>query len=211
MKKRTISIVILVLIAVLMLGGCGGSGSGDGSKQAAEAPSAAAGNSTEKILTVCGYGGKETTYSLADLDNLGMETVKFSGRNKENNNERQVREYTGVGLKKLLEDAGYGKDGEIIKVTCSDGYAREYETDSLYGLCFFDGEKAEKGKNVEPLLAVIREGESIGNDKTYSEKDGSPLRLIYGQAEYDSDYTKDFNMQGWASYVEKIEVKKADE
>lgn len=207
MKKRNHLIAILVLITALLLGSC----SGGDKEQATKSTAADQEGGTKTILTISGYSGKETAYSQNDLEKLGTETLKFSGRNKENNNERQVREYTGVALKKLLKDAGFGKAGETIKVTCSDGYTREYEADSLYELYCFDGQKAEKGKKVEPLLAIIQDGESIGNDKTYSAKDGSPLRLVYGQTDYDSDYTKDFNMQGWASYVEKIEVSKANE
>lgn len=204
MKKLNCFFIVFLLLAA-MLTGCGGD---QGQKQT-QTTEAAEGN-TEYVLTISGSEG-EKTYTVPELEQLGLETHSYSGRNKENNNERQVREYTGISLTKLLKDAGYSAESETIKVICSDGYSREYELSSLLDLYFFDGEKAKKGEKVEPMLAVITEGESMGNDKTYKSSEGSPLRLVFGQADYDSSYTMDFNMQGWASYVEKIEVTTANE
>ena len=205
MKRKSQFIAALLLVFALLLSGCG-DGSGDSQTQAGD--KAASG---ETVLTISGYNGDEKTYTYGELEALGMVTHSYSGRNKENNNERQIREYTGVPLKTLLEDAGYGKEKETIKVVCSDGYTREYGTDSLSDLYFYDGETAEKGEPVETILAMLRDGDNMGNDTVYKTEDGSPLRLVFGQTDYDSEYTKDFNMQGWASYVEKIEVSKADE
>lgn len=81
-----------------------------------------------------------------------------------------------------------------MKVICSDGYSREYETEDLSGLYAFADEEDTEGTKVEPILAI-------------EEKDGEKIiRLVYGQEDYDSPETKDFNMQGWASWIEKIEV-----
>ncbi len=207
-RKRYGAAIALLLAMLLILGGCGGS-ENDATKGAAE-ESASSQADSSPVLTISSDKG-ETVYTLAELQALGMETHQYSGRNKEQNNERQVREYTGVLLEKLLKDAGIKTEGAILKVTCSDGYAREYEMDNLSELYFFDGEDAKKGEAVPPMLAVISEGDNMGNDKIYHKTDGSPLRLVYGQADYDSDYTKDFNMQGWACYVETIEVESSDE
>lgn len=196
MKKRYCRIAAVLAVAVLLLTGCGADG-GAGKTGYSE---------PEKvILTITGDKEKQS-YSFADLEQLGLETFSYSGRNKENNNARQIREYTGIPLEVLLKDAGYSAEGASVTIRCSDGYSREYELDSLKELYFFEDEKAETGRKVPPMLAVIGEGEPMGNEKTYHEKDGSPLRFIFGQADYDSAYAKDFNMQGWASYVEEIEV-----
>lgn len=203
MKRKLQLIAVLTLAFMLLLSGCG---SGQSEKQTGDETSQG-----EAVLTVSGYQGEDKSYTYEDLESLGIKTYSYSGRNKENNNERQVREYSGVSLKEVLEDAGYGKEGENLKVVCSDGYAREYEADSLYDLYFYDGEKAEKGEIVEPILAMMKDGDEMGNDKTYKKEDGSPLRLVFGQTDYDSEYTKDFNMQGWAAYVERIEVSQGDE
>lgn len=205
MKRKSQFIAALLLVFALLLSGCGGSQQDTQNQTGDKAASG------ETVLTISGYNGDEKTYTYGDLEAMGMDTYSYSGRNKENNNERQIREYTGVPLKTLLEDAGYGKEGETIKVICSDGYTREYGTDSLYDLYFYDGEEAEKGEPVETILAMMQDGDDMGNDNVYKTEDGSPLRLVFGQTDYDSEYTKDFNMQGWASYVEKIEVSKADE
>lgn len=204
MKKKTYLAAILLLAFVLMISGCT-----SGQKEAAKTQDSA--DTGETVLQICGYNGDEKTYTLGQLEDLGTETLSYSGRNKENNNQRQIRKYTGVPLKSVLEDAGYGKKGEKIKVICSDGYAREYEADSLYELYFYNGESAEKGEPVPAILALLQDGDDMGNKKVYKKEDGSPLRLVFGQTDYDSEYTKDFNMQGWASYVEKIEVSKIDE
>lgn len=211
-KHIKASILILTVLLTLVLAGCG-DGAQKSSGQVQEQGTSASADSGKTVLTITGYEGEEREYSLSALESLGTETLKYSGRNKENNNQRQVREYTGVKLEAVLKAAGYGKrvEGQTLKVTCSDGYTREYELESLQSLYFFDGEEATEGDPVPPMLAIIKEGDSLGNDKSYSEAAGSPLRLIYGQADYDSEYTKDFNMQGWASYVERIEVKKSNE
>lgn len=204
--KYVVKLSLLAVLMAIFFAGCGSGGTDD----AGSGQTAGSTDKTAVILTVSGTQG-EKEYSLEQLEELGMETCSYSGRNKENNNERQVREYTGVKIRTLLEDAGYGKPGETMKVICSDGYSREYELDSLYDLYFFNGEDAKKGDPVEPMLEVIQEGESMGNDKIYHADEGSPLRLVFGQTDYDSDYTMDFNMQGWASYVEKIEVSETNE
>lgn len=208
MKNKRVIIAVCMLLLAFLLAGCGGS---DESRKSSEETTAAQPDSGKVILTVSGYHGKDTTFTQSQLLKLGESTCEYSGRNKEKNNQRQIRAYTGIELNKVLKAAGYGQGKEIIKVTCSDGYTREYEVDSLYDLYTFDSDKAEKGKKIAPMLAMIKDGEPMGNGKTYKPGDGSPLRLVYGQTDYDSQYTKDFNMQGWASFVEKIEVKKANE
>lgn len=200
MKIRKLTPLILILVIILSFAACDNADSKQGEPDAST-------NSTETILTVTGYND-EATFTLGDIEKIGIDTYTFSGRNKENNNERQIRKYTGIQLKSVLEKAGYNKDDDVILITCSDGYSREYVLKELYDLYYFKDKTTEKGEVVPPVLAVMNDGEDMGNESKYNSEDGSPLRLIFGQTDYDSDYTKDFNMQGWASYVEKIEVKK---
>lgn len=204
MKKKLYLIVALILIVVFVLASCG-------SSQEETKPSVQGTSADGVILTVSGYNQGEKNYTYEDLENLGVVTYSYSGRNKENNNERQIGEHTGVLLKTLLEDAGYGKEEETVKFVCSDGYTRDYETEDLYDRYFYENENTEKGKSVQPLLELMKEGADLGNGEKYEKEDGSPLRLVFGQMDYDSEYTKDFNMQGWAAYVERIEVSQGDE
>ena len=199
MKKRYYRIAAVLAVAVLLLAGCSAEGESGGSGKALYS------EPDKEILTITGSKEKHS-YSFAQLEKLGLETFSYSGRNKENNNARQIREYTGILLEVLLKDAGYRTEGAAVIIRCSDGYSRAYELDSLKNLYFFEDEKDEKGEKVAPMLAVIGEGEPMGNAKTYHEKDGSPLRFVFGQADYDSEYAKEFNIQVWASYVEEIEV-----
>lgn len=200
MNTKKLTAFILTLVMIFSFASCGDSGS---KNENTDVPV----NDTETILTVTGYKD-ETTFSLSDLKKTGIKEYTFSGRNKENNNERQIRKYSGIELKTVLQNAGYSDDNDTILITCGDGYSREYALKDLNNLYYYKDKTTEKGELVPPILAVMDEGEDLGNDSKYDSKSGSPLRFVFGQTDYDSDYTKDFNMQGWASYVEKIEVKK---
>lgn len=161
--------------------------------------------STEKVLTVTGDNG-ESKYSEADLMDLGFETVTYSGRNKEGDNKRQIKEYTGTDLNVLLEHAGYDS-AKTITITCSDGYTRDYDMDTLNSLYAFESEEdGAPSEPVIPMLVFAHDGDKIGNDEKYSAEAGSPVRLIFGQEDFDASDSKDFNMQGWASYVQSIKV-----
>ncbi|MEG0829430.1 MAG: hypothetical protein RSD88_02225 [Anaerovoracaceae bacterium] len=199
MKKLTIMGILLIFTLALM--GCGG----DTGNKTANKMGTQPGDDTKVILTIKG-SQKEKTFTEADLVALGTQTRQYSGRNKEKNNTRQVRKYTGVDVKTLLKSVGYGEKDEIINVVCSDGFAKDYAVEDLEKLLSFKDEKEAEGEVVAPMLAIIQEGDYMGNDKEYKKADGSPLRLVYGQEDYDSEYTKDFNMQGWASYVKEIKV-----
>ena len=164
------------------------------------------------VLTVKAYDidGKKT-FTLDEYESIGKETHEYSGRNKEQNNERQIREYTGVELKKIFEAAGHKTDdNDIIRIISSDGYTTEFVLNERYGLLAYKDNQATEGTEVPPMLAIIKEGEYMGNDKEYDPKEGTPLRFVYGQADYDSDTMKDFNMQNWASYVKEIQITKPE-
>ena len=191
MKKNKIKRVMaasLCIIIALAFSACGNGDSNQSENKDSEK------EKSEAALVITGYNDDKTEFSLEDIEEMGTETYIFSGRDKKAGNERQIQEFKGVPLAEVLEAAGYGKSGETMKVICSDGYSREYETEDLSGLYAFADEEDTEGTKVEPILAI-------------EEKDGEKIiRLVYGQEDYDSPETKDFNMQGWASWIEKIEV-----
>lgn len=123
-EKRRWLAVCLCLTVALCLGACRET-SKDAAQEPEPAASQAADASETSRLIVAGYAGEDKEYALADLQGIGLKTQKYSGRNKDKNNERQVREYTGVMLDALLKDAGYEKDLQelTLKIICSDGYS----------------------------------------------------------------------------------------
>jgi len=187
-KMKKILAASLCIIIALAFSACGSGDSNQSENKGSEK------EKSEAALVITGYNDDKTEFSLEDIEKMGTETYIFSGRDKKAENERQIQEFKGVPLKEVLEAAGYGKAGEIMKVICSDGYSREYEIDDLFGLYAFADEEDTEGTTIDPILAI-------------EEKDGKKIiRLVYGQEDYDSPETKDFNMQGWASWIEKIEV-----
>jgi len=191
MKKNKIKRIMAASLCIIIALAFSACGSGDSN----ESDNNGSGKEkSEAALVITGYNDDKTEFSLEDIEEMGTETYIFSGRDKKAGNERQIQEFKGVPLAEVLEAAGYGKSGETMKVICSDGYSREYETEDLSGLYAFADEEDTEGTKVEPILAI-------------EEKDGEKIiRLVYGQEDYDSPETKDFNMQGWASWIEKIEV-----
>ena len=158
------------------------------------------------ILTVSGVDGGEISFSSADLEALGSETYTYSMRNKENNNARQFETYTGIPLTTLLTAAGWDGATDTIRISCSDGYNGKYSISEINSLYTFDSETDTSGSSVPAMLAFLSEGDSLGKGNTYSSADGAPLRLVYGQADYDCAEMKDFNTQGWGYYVCRIEI-----
>jgi len=198
MSKKIIALILCMIMAIMAVG-CGSS------ETSSEDTNNDSSGST-KVLTILKTGSdKSTEMTTDDVKKLGTVTQSYSGRNKSNNNKRIIKKYTGVDLKKLLEKAGY-KNAKVIKITASDGYTKEYEIATLYDLYAYKDEKSTKGTKVNPIIAIAKEGTQMGSNEDFDPNDGMPLQLVYGQADYDSEDTKDFNMQGWVAYVEKIEV-----
>mgnify|MGYP003814274289 CR=1 FL=1 len=200
--KKILAVMICIILA-LSAAACGSQNSKSTSSDSSSSDKS---SGTEKILVITA-AGSDTEYkmSLNDIEKTGTETCTYSGRNKTNNNERIVKEYTGVDLKKLFAKAGFD-NVKTFKVICCDGYTREYELDKLYDLYTFKDNDAKKGTKVGPMLAIVDSDDESSKDDSFDTEDGTPLRIVYGQESYDSDETKDFNMQGWASYVKKIEI-----
>ncbi len=180
-----------------------------------EKPGAAVPSNAEKkadteessALTIAGKGlASEVTFSLKEIEKIGIESYTYSFRNKENNNARQTATYSGVPLTALLEAAGWDGKSDKIRISCSDGYTGKYSIEEIDAFYAFKGENDTAGTAVPAMIAVLSEGDPLGKGKTYSAKDGAPLRLVYGQADYDCDEMKDFNTQGWGFYLCKIEI-----
>jgi|GEM_PF-1773267 len=164
-------------------------------------------NKEERALIVKGSGVTTfVTLTMDDLKNLGTNTYIYSGRNKEKANERQYFEYTGVLLEKILKSAGWDGKSDTMRLTCSDGYSGKYRISEINGYLSFVDAADETGSTVPAMLGFLNEGDSLGNDRYYDSSKGLPLRLIYGQADYDSEWAKDFNMQGWAFGISEIEI-----
>lgn len=160
------------------------------------------------VLQIKSEGSNQSMQlSLADIKAIGTTTNQYSGRSKADNNTRVIGEYTGVPLYKLFDKAGY-EDVKVFMVICSDGYTKEYEMDQLNDLYFFKNDADTKGTKVEPILAIVNNEALSSKDDGFNPADGTPLRIVFGQRNYDSKDTKDFNMQGWASFIETIVVEK---
>ncbi|NLD20053.1 MAG: molybdopterin-dependent oxidoreductase [Clostridiales bacterium] len=155
-------------------------------------------------LTIAGEGQKDAVYTADELKALGETTLTYSGRNKKVENARQFFEYTGVDLKTVLKDAGFDTKNAILKITCSDKYTVEYKVDDLYGLYAYANNESDERTEVIPMIAVVEPDA----DSEYP----APFKIVFGQADYDT-YTneeQDFNSQGWASYIQYIEISYED-
>lgn len=148
-------------------------------------------------LTIAGQGSETVVYTAEAFQEMELETHQYSGRNKTVENTRIFKTYTGIDLKTILKESGFEEDGAIIQVVCSDGYTREYVVEDLYGLYSFKDNETDDKEEVNPML-VVQEDE----DLEYP----SRFMLVYGQQDYDTNDTMDFNMQGWLSYIQYIEV-----
>lgn len=190
----------LLLICTLVI--CCFTACGDSQNQETSAADVPAYTVDEQAttLTIAGAGHDTAVYTAEELEDLGTVTLTYSGRNKKVQNARQFKTFTGVELSKVLEEAGFASDDAILKITCSDGYTREYEVDDLYELYTFESNENDNKTEIVPMIA-IQEGM---NEKGVEYP--SPFKLVYGQADYDTSESMDFNMQGWATFVQYIEV-----
>ena len=186
MKKRIV--LLLSLIMLMLFAGCG-------AKE--ELPEYEI-DPAATTLTVVTAGKDPVILTAEDVEAMGVMTNDYSGRNKTVKNARVFSTYKGVDLRTFLEEAGFKSKDAIIKVVCGDGYTREYEVDDLYGLYSFESNNNNDCKEVNPMIA-FKERED-GDDYP------SPFKLVYGQKDYDTNDTQDFNMQGWATYIQYIEV-----
>lgn len=176
------------------------SSSGSSSRRSGGSSSIDDSEDDSPYLTVSGSKVAETVkFSLNEMKNMDLQTIIYTGRNKQYNNERQTIKIKGVALADILDEAGMKSGATTLKVICSDGYIKVYDLQSLLedAYSYADSESGE----LVPTVVAIKEGGSY-----YDAGEGNPFRLVMGQADYDSDETKDFNMQNWAKYLEEIVI-----
>lgn len=149
-------------------------------------------------LTVAGTGAETIVYTAEDLAKLGTVTYSYSGRNKQVENARQFFEFTGVELSKVLKASGFDIEDVNIKVVCGDNYTREYSVEDLYELYTYEDNETDNKEEVLPMIAILEPSD----EAEYP----SPFKLIYGQEDWDTLSAQDFNMQGWATYIQYIEI-----
>ena len=149
--------------------------------------------SGEAYITVNGSGLNNTIYlTYADLNSMDKVKITYTGRNKENNNKRQYLNYTGVNLATILNAAGWNGTGKTMKVICSDGYTKKYElSEIMEEYVSFVDDSDTQGYWVPAIVALL---------------DEDTFRLVFGQEATDTDTTMSFNMQGWANYLQSIEI-----
>ncbi len=205
---RSILVAAVILVMAAAVAGCGDKAdSTGGSSGKPETTYTVDKDATTLTVT---DGSKEKVYTEEDVEKLGTETHTYSGRNKSVKNARFFNEFTGVDLKKLIEDAGFDPEGAVIKVICSDNFTKEYYVDSLYGLYAFRDNDSDDKTEVPAMIAIIdteKVDENTGS-KSDKKKYPAPFRLVTGQADWDT-YTndsQDYNVQNWASYIQYIEV-----
>lgn len=151
-------------------------------------------------LTIMGTNHETVVFDAADLENMGTITVTYSGRNKVVQNARQFESFTGVPLDTVFNEAGFSVENATMKVICSDGYTREYDVEDLFGLYAFADNESDDKTEVVPIIAIV--------DASENSEYPAPFRLVYGQEDYDTytNETQDYNTQGWASYIQCIQV-----
>jgi DMSO/TMAO reductase YedYZ molybdopterin-dependent catalytic subunit len=151
-------------------------------------------------LTISGSQVAEPVkLSLNDMQDMGLQTFTFTGRNKLYDNARQTFEITGVTLADLLAAAGASSDATSLKVICSDGYVKVYDLQRLLADAY-SYSYSDEGELVPAVIAIQENG------AYYDGGEGNPFRLIMGQADWDNDETKDFNMQNWAKNLKEIVI-----
>lgn len=152
--------------------------------------------------------GEEVVISEGDIRKMATESYTYSFRNKEKDNARQFTTFIGVPITTLLAEGGWDNSSDVMRIICSDGYSNRYKISEINNLYTYQDGSEKPGEKVPAILAVLEEGSYMGNGLYYHYSEGSPFRLIYGQEDYDSDFTKDFNMQGWGYYVSELAIEK---
>lgn len=144
------------------------------------------------ILTVS-YGNENYTYTLSQLKKID----DFSGKGSYKTSYgiiKDMQNYTGVRMTKLLENIGTAGDHEI-EVISKDGYSMNYTFDEINGnVTVYDSSGNETGTGGVTMILAYSEN---GN---YDFEDG-PVRVAY------------VNEQGaitssklWAKWVVEIKV-----
>jgi hypothetical protein len=177
------------------------SSKGSGSKSSGNKNSNNGGSDNDTPnLTISGSRVAEPVkISLNDMQKMGLRTFTFTGRNKEYDNARQTIVITGVTLADLLAAAGVSGDAPTLKVICSDGFVKVYDLQSLLSGAYSYA-NSDEGQPVPAMIAVQENG------AYYNQREGNPFRLVMGQADWDNDETKDFNMQNWSKNIKELVI-----
>ena len=215
-KLRTLIAVLMCMAITFAFAACGSDGSDGTDDQTATKATEETVNvdSQAETITVSGMADEngtaleEKTYTLDDVEALGMETRTYSGRNKKVENARQFMEFSGVDLGTFLKDAGVDAtdlDDVIIKVICADNYQNEYEFEDISEERYaYSNNESNERTAITAMLACVTD-----EDGEYP----SPFKIVYGQADFDTydNSAQDFNTQGWGLYIVKMEISFEDE
>ena len=151
-----------------------------------------------EVLSIVQDGNVVKAYSVDELKALGTETYNYSGRSKKNDGARVIKTYEGVKLETILKDAGIDAAGCTLTCIAADGYTKEFAFDDINTLYAFADETSTDKTEVPAIIAI---GEAK-DDAEYP----SVFQIVFGQADYDSEESADFNMTSWVSYLVNIEV-----
>lgn len=190
--KKKITVLFLILLVIVSAAACQKT-----TQETEKELETYAIDEQAETLTIAGAGYQTVVYTVEEFQKMKMETHQYSGRNKTVENARIFETYTGVDLKTLLKQSGFPEDGAMLKLICSDGYTRRYTVDDLYGLYAFQDNKTDEKEEVNPMIVLLSEEEL---------EYPSRFQLVYGQEDYDTQNSMDFNTQGWAHYIQYIEV-----
>jgi len=141
-RNKRILIFVFILINLLILSGCG-------------APN------VEWTLTISGNVNQTTTFTykeLADMPQIDLSDVYM----EKSRGEDEIRSFSGVLLKDLLEAAGVTEDFSTITAFASDGYAIDISKDEL----------------ANGIVALKDGGDWIAKQGT----DEGPIRLVFPTA-----------------------------
>jgi len=149
--------------------------------------------SSGTYLTVKGSGLVNKIYlTESNLRGLGTQDVTYTGRNKEDDNARQFVLFTCVDITKILNAAGYKGTATTLRVTCADGFTKNYNLSEIMNDCVaFTNTSTPTNYWVPASVALLSDG---------------TFRLVYGQEATDTDDAKSFNMLGWAKDLKEIEI-----
>ena len=170
MNKKSIGIVMLILIAIIVVFALVNRGLTKNSQEA---------HKNAEILMV----GKniEDKFTYDQIIQLGEE--EFTAVFDSSNTDPEEHKYTGVPLKKLIEEAGITlKDTQQVNVRAIDGYTVALKSDEVL-----------EDENV--YLTYKQDGEPM---KSKEEGGSGPYQVII---------RKDAFSQRWCKFVTEIEVK----
>lgn len=144
--------------------------------------------SSEKSLTIV-CGSNKNVLTESQMKSIGLSTYTYSYRNKDSA-QRQFITVKGVTVKSIIDKSGFS--GNTIRITCKDGYTKDYSLSDLYQNK--NSFKKTYGSKADSVPAVITIGDS------------DSFKLCFGQRADDDDDNGDYNAQFWAKNIVSITV-----